>query len=97
MLNFTNFPKIFRPWQIVHFRYDKKYDSPREKLRRFNIFYSNVLSYEEEERKNPELDLDVTEFADRTDEELKTVGFGLVFEENSSFLSFLISIIMSKI
>ncbi|PAV78738.1 hypothetical protein WR25_07428 [Diploscapter pachys] len=64
-------------------KYGKKYDSPREKLRRFNIFYSNVLSYEEEERKNPELDLDVTEFADRTDEELKMI---LLAYENDSIL-----------
>lgn len=50
--------------------YAKSYASDEEKEFRFSIFVDNVKYYEEYERRNPGVDLDVTKFADWTEEEM---------------------------
>ncbi|VDO69610.1 unnamed protein product [Heligmosomoides polygyrus] len=52
------------------FSYAKSYASDEEKEFRFSIFVDNVKYYEEYERRNPGVDLDVTKFADWTEEEM---------------------------
>ncbi|KAK6042083.1 cathepsin propeptide inhibitor domain protein [Cooperia oncophora] len=50
--------------------FNKKYASDEERAFRFSVFVKNVEDFEEEERKHPGLDLDVTKFADWTEEEM---------------------------
>uniref|UniRef100_A0A158PAN0 Pept_C1 domain-containing protein n=1 Tax=Angiostrongylus cantonensis TaxID=6313 RepID=A0A158PAN0_ANGCA len=50
--------------------YNKSYSSDGEKAFRYSVFVKNVAYFEEEELKHPEVDLDVTKFADWTDEEM---------------------------
>ncbi|KAK6011604.1 cathepsin propeptide inhibitor domain protein, partial [Ostertagia ostertagi] len=50
--------------------FNKSYASDEERTFRFSVFVQNVKDFEEEERKYPGLDLDVTKFADWTEEEM---------------------------
>ncbi|PIO55779.1 cathepsin propeptide inhibitor domain protein, partial [Teladorsagia circumcincta] len=50
--------------------FNKSYESDEEREFRFSVFVQNVKDFEEEERKHPGLDLDVTQFADWTEEEM---------------------------
>nr|CDJ81168.1 Proteinase inhibitor I29 and Peptidase C1A domain containing protein [Haemonchus contortus] len=50
--------------------FNKSYESDEERAFRFSVFVENVQDFEEEERKHPGLDLDVTKFADWTEEEM---------------------------
>ncbi|VDO61068.1 unnamed protein product [Haemonchus placei] len=50
--------------------FNKSYESDEERAFRFSVFVENVQDFEEEERKHPGLDLDVTQFADWTEEEM---------------------------
>lgn len=52
-------------------KYDRKYPSLEEFSYRFIIFKQNVKEFEEEERANPGLDLDINEFTDWSEDELK--------------------------
>ncbi|EYB88422.1 hypothetical protein Y032_0247g52 [Ancylostoma ceylanicum] len=51
--------------------YNKTYTDEAERDFRFSVFITNVRYFEEEEKKHPGLDLDVTQFADWTEEEMK--------------------------
>ncbi|KAK6727078.1 hypothetical protein RB195_005026 [Necator americanus] len=51
--------------------YNKVYADENEKNFRFTVFVKNVVYFEEEERNHPGLDLDVTRFADWTEEEMR--------------------------
>ncbi|KAL6729859.1 hypothetical protein Aduo_000874 [Ancylostoma duodenale] len=51
--------------------YNKTYTDKAERDYRFCVFVKNVIDFEEEEKKNPGLDLDVTQFADWTEEEMR--------------------------
>ncbi|KAK5969177.1 Cathepsin F [Trichostrongylus colubriformis] len=51
-------------------RFNKSYASDEERVFRFSVFVKNVEDFEEEESKHPGLDLDVTQFADWTEEEM---------------------------
>ncbi|KAK5979298.1 Cathepsin propeptide inhibitor domain protein, partial [Trichostrongylus colubriformis] len=50
--------------------FNKSYASDEERVFRFSVFVKNVEDFEEEESKHPGLDLDVTQFADWTEEEM---------------------------
>ncbi|CAI2357930.1 unnamed protein product [Caenorhabditis sp. 36 PRJEB53466] len=52
-------------------QYDRRYPSLEEFEFRFKVFVQNVREFEAEEKKHLGLDLDVNEFSDWTDEELK--------------------------
>ncbi|EPB76438.1 papain family cysteine protease [Ancylostoma ceylanicum] len=54
--------------------YNKTYTDEAERDFRFSVFITNVRYFEEEEKKHPGLDLDVTQFADWTEEEMKKVS-----------------------
>ncbi|CAJ0951043.1 unnamed protein product, partial [Mesorhabditis belari] len=54
--------------------YERNYDSVEEENYRFDVFVRNMKEWEEEEKRvGGDLDLDVTQFADYTDDELKRV------------------------
>ncbi|KAE9420598.1 hypothetical protein Angca_010215, partial [Angiostrongylus cantonensis] len=57
----------FRPYAMS---YNKSYSSDDERAFRYSVFVKNVAYFEEEELKHPEVDLDVTKFADWTEEEM---------------------------
>ncbi|WKX92829.1 hypothetical protein Q1695_010678 [Nippostrongylus brasiliensis] len=50
--------------------FNKTYQSEQERSFRYLVFVKNVKDFEEEERKHTGLDLDVTRFADWTEEEM---------------------------
>ncbi|KAJ1358418.1 hypothetical protein KIN20_016840 [Parelaphostrongylus tenuis] len=56
--------------------YNKSYSSEAERAFRYSVFIKNVANFEEEELKHPEVDLDVTKFADWTDEEMARILCG---------------------
>uniref|UniRef100_A0A0K0DFL2 Pept_C1 domain-containing protein n=1 Tax=Angiostrongylus cantonensis TaxID=6313 RepID=A0A0K0DFL2_ANGCA len=56
--------------------YNKSYSSDDERAFRYSVFVKNVAYFEEEELKHPEVDLDVTKFADWTEEEMTRVLCG---------------------
>ncbi|CAJ0593407.1 unnamed protein product [Cylicocyclus nassatus] len=51
--------------------YNRNYTDKKERCYRFAVFVENVQFFEEEERKHPGVDLDVTRFADWTEEEMR--------------------------
>ncbi|RCN51345.1 papain family cysteine protease [Ancylostoma caninum] len=51
--------------------YNKTYTDKAERDYRFYVFVKNVVEFEEEEKKHPGLDLDVTQFADWTEDEMR--------------------------
>uniref|UniRef100_A0A1I7X5Y8 Papain family cysteine protease n=1 Tax=Heterorhabditis bacteriophora TaxID=37862 RepID=A0A1I7X5Y8_HETBA len=58
--------------------YQRSYNK-EQKAYRFAIFIQNVKEFNDEEKRNPGLDLDVTQFADWTEEEMKNLlsnGYG---------------------
>ncbi|ETN70308.1 papain family cysteine protease [Necator americanus] len=58
----------YRPYAMS---YNKVYADENERNFRFTVFVKNVVYFEEEERNHPGLDLDVTRFADWTEEEMR--------------------------
>ncbi|CAI5454793.1 unnamed protein product [Caenorhabditis angaria] len=62
------YEKMFNDFMV---KYNRNYETPEELEYRFRIFIKNVEEYEEEERRYPGLDLDVNQFTDWTDFELK--------------------------
>uniref|UniRef100_A0A0N4XRK2 Inhibitor_I29 domain-containing protein n=1 Tax=Nippostrongylus brasiliensis TaxID=27835 RepID=A0A0N4XRK2_NIPBR len=59
-----------RNFNCFPFRFNKTYQSEQERSFRYLVFVKNVKDFEEEERKHTGLDLDVTRFADWTEEEM---------------------------
>lgn len=56
-------------------KYDRKYPSLEEFQYRYQVFLRNVKEFEAEEAKHLGLDLDVNEFTDWTDEELRRIVY----------------------
>uniref|UniRef100_A0A8R1E2W6 Uncharacterized protein n=1 Tax=Caenorhabditis japonica TaxID=281687 RepID=A0A8R1E2W6_CAEJA len=71
---YENSQKIIQFEQVYNdfiLKYDRKYPTIEEFEYRFAIFVKNIKEMEEEEKRHPGLDLDVNEFTDWTDEELR--------------------------
>ncbi|KHJ79175.1 cathepsin propeptide inhibitor domain protein, partial [Oesophagostomum dentatum] len=64
-------PRLVAMFEDFMKSYNKAYVSVEEVNYRFSVFVKNVMYFEEEEKKNPGLDLDVTRFADWTEEEMR--------------------------
>ncbi|CAI5456039.1 unnamed protein product [Caenorhabditis angaria] len=68
--NMNELEKMFE--DFVHV-YEKRYRSQQEKDHRFSIFMRNVRKHEEDEKRHNGINLGVTQFSDRTDDELKSL------------------------
>ncbi|CAO4386669.1 unnamed protein product [Caenorhabditis nigoni] len=53
------------------YKFNRLYSSQEEYKYRYHIFVHNVREFEEEERRHPGLDLDINEFTDWSEEELR--------------------------
>ncbi|EGT32164.1 hypothetical protein CAEBREN_11106 [Caenorhabditis brenneri] len=63
--------KYFRMFNDFILKYNRRYEQPGELSRRYLIFVKNVKEFEAEEKKHLGVDLDVNEYTDWTDDELK--------------------------